>query len=136
MAAIVDDGGWIYGIQLPVQTLTKTLRDPWEADASVADLVEVAVRAEAGGNAFIGVCDHVAIPDNDYAPEMSTTWYDTVATLSYLAARTATVRLLSIVWIAGYRHPLQTAKSFGTLDHLSGGRAILGIGAGHVEAFC
>ena len=39
-----------------------------------------------------------------------------------------------MVWIAAYRHPLQTAKSFATLDHLSGGRAILGVGAGHVEA--
>ena len=65
---------------------------------------------------------------------MTTTWYDTVATLSYLAAHTTTVNLLSVVWIAAYRHPLQTAKSFGTLDHLSGGRVIMGVGAGHVEA--
>ena len=65
---------------------------------------------------------------------MRTTWYDTVATLSYLAAHTTTVNLLSVVWIAAYRHPLQTAKSFGTLDHLSGGRVIMGVGAGHVEA--
>ena len=82
----------------------------------------------------MGVCDHVAIPDNDYAAHMSTTWYDTVATLSYLAACTTTVNLASVVWIPAYRHPLQTAKSFGTLDRLSGGRAILGVGAGHVEA--
>jgi probable F420-dependent oxidoreductase len=40
---------------------------------------------------------------------------------------------MSVVWIAAYRHPLQTASSFGTLDHLSGGRVILGVGAGHVE---
>jgi probable F420-dependent oxidoreductase len=80
------------------------------------------------------VCDHIAIPDNEYAARMTTTWYDTVATLGFLAAHTNDVRLLSVVWIAGYRHPLQTAKAFGTLDHLSGGRAILGVGAGHVEA--
>ena len=125
---------WRYGMQLPVQTLTRTLADPWEDTATVADLVTIAQKAEATGHDFVGVCDHVAIPDNDYAANMTTTWYDTVATLSYLAAHTSIVNLLSVVWIAAYRHPLQTAKSFGTLDHLSGGRVIMGVGAGHVEA--
>ncbi|NNE72676.1 MAG: TIGR03619 family F420-dependent LLM class oxidoreductase [Acidimicrobiales bacterium] len=124
----------IYGMQLPIQTLTRTLRMPWEDDASVADLVDIASAADRSGMDFIGVCDHVAIPDNDYAKNMTTTWYDTVATLGYLAAQTTTVKLLSVVWIAAYRHPLQTAKSFSTLAHLSGGRTILGVGAGHVEA--
>ena len=126
--------GWRYGMQLPVQTLTRTLADPWEDTATVADLVAIAQKAEATGHDFVGVCDHIAIPDNDYAANMTTTWYDTVATLSYLAAHTSTVNLLSVVWIAAYRHPLQTAKSFGTLDHLSDGRVIMGVGAGHVEA--
>ena len=126
--------GWRYGMQLPVQTLTRTLADPWEDTATVADLVAIAQKAEATGHDFVGVCDHIAIPDNDYAANMTTTWYDTIATLSYLAAHTSTVNLLSVVWIAAYRHPLQTAKSFGTLDHLSGGRVIMGVGAGHVKA--
>lgn len=133
MASIVREGEWIYGMQLPVQTLTRTLVDPWEDDASVADLVTVARHAEATGHSFVGVCDHVAVPDDDYAARMSTTWYDTVATLGFLAAHTTAVRLLSVVYVAAYRHPLQTAKAFGTLDHLSGGRAILGVGAGHVK---
>jgi probable F420-dependent oxidoreductase len=133
MTAIAPAGGWIYGMQLPIQTLTRTLVDPWEDGATVADLVRVAQKAEATGHSFVGVCDHVAIPDDDYARRMTTTWYDPVATLAFLAAHTSTVRLLSVVWIAGYRHPLQTAKSFGTIDHLSGGRAILGVGAGHVR---
>ena len=133
MGAIVAEGEVAFGMQLPIQTLTRTLVDPWEDDASVADLVTVAQKAESSGMDFIGVCDHVAIPDNDYAARMTTTWYDTVATLGYLAAATSRIGLLSVVLIAGYRHPLLTAKAFGTLDHLSGGRAILGVGAGHVE---
>ena len=131
---LVDKQDWSYGIQLPVQTLTRTLADPWEDDATVEDLVTIAKKAEVTGHDFVGVCDHIAIPDNDYAANMRTTWYDTVATLSYLAAHTTTVNLLSVVWVAAYRHPLQTAKSFGTLDHLSEGRVIMGVGAGHVEA--
>ena len=134
MTSITAPGEWTYGLALPVQTLTRTLADPWEDAAGVDELVTVARRAEATGHSFVGVCDHVAIPDNDYAKHMGTTWYDTVATLAYLAACTTTVNLASAVWIASYRHPLLTAKSFGTLDRLSGGRAILGVGAGHVEA--
>jgi probable F420-dependent oxidoreductase len=65
---------------------------------------------------------------------MSTTWYDAVATLGFLAAATRRVRLLSYVWVAPYRHPLVTAKAFASLDALSGGRVILGVGAGHLEA--
>lgn len=134
MSAINTGDGWSFGIQLPIQTLTRTLVDPWEDAATVDDLVAIAKRCDDRGYDFVGVCDHVAIPDNEYAARMTTTWYDTVATLGFLAAHTQRVRLLSVVWVAAYRHPLQTAKSFGTLDHLSGGRAILGVGAGHVEA--
>jgi len=123
---------WTYGTQLPIQTASRAIADPWEATATVADLVTVARRAEATGHDFVGVCDHVAIPDDEYAAHMGRTWYDPVATLGFLAAHTSTIRLLSSVWVAAYRHPLQTASAFGTLDHLSGGRVILGVGAGHV----
>lgn len=133
MSAITAGTGSLYGIQLPIQTLTGTLADPWESSAGVAELVAIAQRCDARGYAFVGVCDHVAIPDDDYAKHMGTTWYDTVATLGFLAAHTRRVRLLSSIWFAAYRHPLQTAKAFATLSHLSQGRAILGVGAGHVK---
>lgn len=127
-------GGVAFGIQLPIQTLTRTLRDPWETSATVDDLVTISTRAEQAGLDFVGVCDHVAVPDNDYAKNMTTTWYDTVTTLAFLAAHTSHLRLASTIFVAAYRHPLLTAKMWSTLDHLSGGRAILGVGVGHVEA--
>jgi probable F420-dependent oxidoreductase len=133
MASIAGDRV-IYGMTLPIQSLSRTLLEPWEPEATVEDLVAVARQADATGMDFVGVCDHVAIPDNEYAAHMSTTWYDTVATMGFLAAHTSRVRLLSAVYIPAYRHPLATAKAFGTLDHLSGGRVILGVGAGHVQA--
>jgi probable F420-dependent oxidoreductase len=133
MTALTTGRDVLFGLQLPIQTLTRTLVDPWEERASVDDLLEIAERCDVLGFDFVGVCDHVAIPDDDYARHMSTTWYDTIATLGFLAARTRRLRLLSTIWVAAYRHPLQTAKAFGTLDHLSGGRAILGVGAGHVR---
>ncbi|HEV8295668.1 MAG TPA: TIGR03619 family F420-dependent LLM class oxidoreductase [Acidimicrobiales bacterium] len=131
---ITRTGSLQYGVQLPIQTLTRTLREPWEDDATVDDLVAVAKAAEDAGCAFIGVCDHVALPVNDYTRHMTPTWYDPISTLGFLAAHTSRARLLTEVFIAAYRHPLVAAKSFITLDHLSGGRVILGVGAGHVES--
>lgn len=133
VASLTAGTNLIYGMQLPVQSLSKTLRVEWETTASVADLTDIAKACDTSPMSFIGVCDHIAIPDDDYAANMSTTWFDTVATLGYLSAATTRIGLLSVVLIAGYRHPLLTAKAFGTLDHLSGGRTILGVGAGHVE---
>ena len=134
MANLVPEGEAFYGIQLPIQTLTRTLADPWEDDATPEDLARVARTAEDAGLDFVGVCDHVAVPDNDYAAHMRTTWYDPVATLAWLGAQTQSIHLLSVVWVAAYRHPLLTASTFGTLAHLTDDRVILGVGAGHVEA--
>lgn len=121
-----------YGIQLPVQSQSALFAEPWEAAAGPADLLAVARTADRAGFAYVASCDHVAIPRR-LAPAMGTVWYDPVATLAYLAAATERVRLLAHVAVVGLRHPLLTAKQYATLDHLSGGRLILGVGAGHVE---
>ncbi|MER6677822.1 TIGR03619 family F420-dependent LLM class oxidoreductase [Streptomyces sp. NPDC000983] len=121
-----------YGIQLPVQSQSTLYAEPWEAAAGPGDLVAVARAAEAAGFDYIASCDHVAVPRR-LAPAMSTVWYDPVATLAHLAAVTERVRLLSHVAVVGLRHPLVTAKQYATLDRLSGGRLLLGVGAGHVE---
>jgi probable F420-dependent oxidoreductase len=121
-----------FGMQLPIQSQSTIYAAPWEPDAGVAELVHVARACDAAGFEYVAVCDHVAIP-RDRAAAMSTTWWDTVATLSYLAAVTERVRLLSHVYVLPYRHPLTAAKAWATLDRLSGGRAILGVGTGHVE---
>ncbi|MBO4257273.1 LLM class F420-dependent oxidoreductase [Streptomyces griseorubiginosus] len=120
-----------YGIQLPVQSQSTIYAEPWEATAGPADLTAIARTADRAGFAYIASCDHVAIPRR-LASAMSTVWYDPVATLAFLAGVTERVRLLSHVAIVGLRHPLLTAKQYATLDHLGGGRLILGVGAGHV----
>ncbi|MGY5007445.1 LLM class F420-dependent oxidoreductase [Streptomyces sp. 900105755] len=121
-----------HGIQLPVQSQSTIYAEDWEAGAGAADLVEIARAVERAGFAYLAVCDHVAIPHR-LAGAMGTVWYDPVATLAHLAAVTERVRLLSHVAVVGLRHPLLSAKQYATLDHLSGGRLILGVGAGHVR---
>ncbi|MFI8220275.1 TIGR03619 family F420-dependent LLM class oxidoreductase [Streptomyces sp. NPDC085932] len=118
-------------MQLPVQSQSALYAEGWEASAGPADLLAIARAADEAGFDYLASCDHVAIPHR-LAAAMSTVWYDPVATLAYLAAATERIRLLSHVAIVGLRHPLVTAKQYATLDHLSGGRLVLGVGAGHV----
>jgi alkanesulfonate monooxygenase SsuD/methylene tetrahydromethanopterin reductase-like flavin-dependent oxidoreductase (luciferase family) len=132
MAPIVPAGSVVFGMQLPVQAQSKFFVEPWEIEAGPAEMLAVAQAADDNGFFYIGVCDHVAIPD-DLSPKMSAVWYDTIATLAWLAGQTKRTRLLSTVFNLAYRHPLVSAKSFGTLDLLSGGRVIVGLGVGHVD---
>lgn len=132
MPPIVPPGRLVFGIQLPVQAQSRYFVEPWELAAGPAEVAQVAQAADRGGFFYVAVCDHVAIPD-DLAPRMSAVWWDTIATLSWLAAQTTQTHLLSSVFNLSYRHPLVAAKSFATLDLLSGGRTIIGVGAGHVE---
>lgn len=120
------------GLQLPIQAQSSIFVEPWEKHASPDDLVEIAQHVESLGFDYVGVCDHVVIPHSK-VEAMGSTWFDTVATLGWLASATRRLRLLSHVYVVAYRPAVMTAKAFLTLDWLSGSRVILGIGAGHVE---
>ncbi|MER3452222.1 MAG: LLM class F420-dependent oxidoreductase [Acidimicrobiia bacterium] len=132
MPPIIPPGEVVFGMQLPIQSQSRLYVAEWETTAGVEELVRVAQAADEAGFFYVAVCDHVAIPER-LAAAMGTTWYDAVATLGFVAGLTERVRLLSHVYVVPYRHPMVVAKSFATLDHLSGGRAILGVGAGHVQ---
>ncbi len=131
MGAIIPPGQVVWGLQLPIQSQSLNFVQPWEADAGPAELALITQAADRAGAHYVGVCDHIGVP-RPADEQMSSTWYDTIATLGWLAALTERVHLLSHVYVLPYRHPLATAKAFATLDRLSGGRAILGAGAGHL----
>ena len=128
----VPSGQVVWGMQLPIQSQSSLYVSDWELSASVEDLASIAVAADQSGCFYLGVCDHTAIPER-LADAMGTVWYDTVATLGWLAALTSRTRLLSHVLVLAQRHPLRAAKELATLDLLSGGRLVVGIGAGHVS---
>ena len=129
---IVPEGTLAYGMQLPIQSQSELYVADWERTSGPDELVAIARKADETGFFYVAVCDHVAIPE-DLAPRMGTAWYDTIATLGFLAAGTERVRLLSHVWVPTYRHWRVSVKSFATLDHLSKGRVVVGVGAGHVQ---
>jgi probable F420-dependent oxidoreductase len=134
VVTIVPPGKLVFGIQLPSVALSTMVAAPWEREngAGVPELVSAAQAADGAGFFYVAVCDHVAIP-RPLASAMSTTWYEPISTLGFLAGHTKQTHLMTNVFVGPYRHPLQTAKAFATLDTLSGGRVILGMGAGHVE---
>jgi probable F420-dependent oxidoreductase len=129
----VPAGRRIVGLQLPVQTQTITTSEPWEREAGPADMAAIAALADRAGYDYLGVCDHVSLPQS-VASTMSTFWVDPMTTLGFVAAHTTRIMLLTHVYVLPYRNPLLAAKQFATLDYLSAGRAICGIGAGHVQA--
>jgi probable F420-dependent oxidoreductase len=63
-------------------------------------------------------------------PAYRVTWLEPVSLLSALAGVTRTIRLGTMVLVLPFRDPVAFAKEWGTLDRLSGGRTILGIGVG------
>jgi len=132
VVTVLPAGVVSFGMQLPVQSQSTIYVEPWEADAGPDELARVALACEAAGFFYVGVCDHTFIPDR-LAGAMSTVWYDTVATLGWLAAVTSEIHLLSHIYVAALRHPLRAAKEFATLDVLSHGRVVCGVGAGHVN---
>ncbi|MCC6437396.1 MAG: LLM class F420-dependent oxidoreductase [Acidimicrobiales bacterium] len=102
--------------------------------------------AEETGYASLWSSDHIAWPDpanlaskypyaedNSGFPPPNSPWLDCIASLQFVAAVTEKVRLGTTVLIIGYRGALQQAKAWATLDHLSGGRAILGVGVGWMK---
>jgi probable F420-dependent oxidoreductase len=61
------------------------------------------------------------------------TYWDPLAVFGFVAARTSTIGLATFVLVLGYHHPLAIAKRYGTLDAVSGGRLVLGVGSGSLE---
>jgi probable F420-dependent oxidoreductase len=91
-----------------------------------------AARAEAVGFEGLWVGDHVALPDT--APDPATEpRLEALTALTFLAAATRTVRLGVGVLVLPQRQPVLLAKQLTSLDVLSGGRLIVGLGGGYVE---
>src|SRR5438128_4378066 len=91
-------------------------------------LGEVVQAAESAGFDAIGVADHVWLHPIVGGPLQN--HVEAYTTLGYIAARTKRVRLLALATAAPYRPAGLLAKMVTTLDVLSGGRAMLGIGSG------
>ncbi len=117
-----------------IQPINVGITDP-------ASIVGIAQHAESVGVESIWTFEHVIVPV-DYASrypyhrsgkmpvEPDTPFLDPLITLSYLAAATSTIRLGTGINILPQTNPLLFAKQVATLDVVSGGRTLMGVGAG------
>ncbi len=107
-------------------------------------LCHFAQRAEALGYESIWTGDHIVLPtagtdqypytvDGSFSRSADEPFLETMTLLSYVAACTKTIRIGSTVVILPYRNPVVQAKMFASLDVLTGGRVICGVGVGWLE---
>ena len=120
------------GINTPVLTRVPGAHSEWELEAGIADVARVAEVADVLGFDHLTCSEHVAVP-TEVAEVRGGTYWDPLATFGFLAARTSQIRLTTQVLVLGYHHPLEIAKRYGTLDVVSGGRLVLGLGVGTLQ---
>jgi probable F420-dependent oxidoreductase len=106
--------------------------DPTGTLCTAAGIAAASQLAEQAGFDAVFVTDHPA-PDAAWLRGGHDT-LDPFVALSFVAAATTTLRLHTNLLVLGYRNPLLAAKGVASLDALSGGRVIVGVGVGYLEA--
>jgi probable F420-dependent oxidoreductase len=99
-------------------------------------LAQAAQAAEAAGFDSLWAGEHIVLPDPQVPPspmDPREPTLDSLLALAWAAAHTATIRLATGIVILPQRNPVVLAKQVATLDVLSGGRVMFGIGAGYLE---
>jgi F420-dependent oxidoreductase-like protein len=103
----------------------------WRDGPLARRLSDIARIADDGGLYGVWVADHLLQADPYGARPGETEMLEAYTTLGYLAARTERVKLGTLVTAVTFRPPALLVKAVTTLDVLSGGRALFGIGAGY-----
>ena len=99
---------------------------------SAESVAAVACAAERAGFDSVSVTDH-PFPQDEWMRSGGHHALDPFVALSFAAAATTRIRLLTFIYVLTYRNPFLSAKSAASLDVLSGGRLIFGVAAGYLE---
>ncbi len=112
--------------------------------SAVATMTKIATEGEAMGFDYLTLTDHVVLPDTKvpgYPYSESGSFYEEAPTerheqligMAYIAAKTSRIGLVAAVLVVPHRPAVLAAKMLATLDVLSGGRVVVGIGAGWLK---
>ena len=118
------------------QTLRSSFvqKKEFSARDRIDELASIARAADRLGYHHLTCSEHVAISAESHSTMLGggrgTRYWDPLATFGHLSAVTTSIRLVTSVLVLGYHHPLEIAKRYGTLDLVSGGRLVLGVGVG------
>ena len=96
-------------------------------------IAEISQAAESAGFDAVFVTEHT-FPEDEWMRSGGHHALDPFVALSFAAAATTTLKVFTYLAVLPYRNPFLTAKAVASLDVLSGGRVILGVGAGYLEA--
>jgi probable F420-dependent oxidoreductase len=113
--------------------------------SAVAAMTDIAVQGEAMGFDYLTLTDHVVLPDarvpgypysesGEFYEEAPTERHEQLVGMTWVAAKTARIRLVAAVMVVPHRPAVLAAKMLATLDVLSGGRLVVGIGAGWLKS--
>jgi len=106
---------------------------------------EIAREGEAMGFDYLTLTDHVVLPDikvpgypysesGEFYEQAPTERHEQLISMAWIAAKTTRIRLVAAVLVVPHRPAVLAAKMLATLDVLSGGRLVVGIGAGWLKA--
>lgn len=112
-------------------TFSVNFSSPYDRWGGVAPMGEAAQLADELGFYGVQLGEHIVMP-LERVPPGSVVWYDNFVLASYLATLTQRVKLILNVLVIPFRPPVQAAKMISTLDVVSGGRLIVGMGVGHL----
>jgi probable F420-dependent oxidoreductase len=120
------------GIATPVVTNVAGAPLGWERDAGIEEIGQIAETADWLGYHHMTCSEHIGLPSTETERRGARYW-DPLATFGYAAARTQQIKFATMTLVLGYHHPLAIVKRYGTLDHVSNGRVILGVGVGSLK---
>jgi probable F420-dependent oxidoreductase len=112
--------------------------------SAVGSMLDIAAAGEALGFDYLTLTDHVVLPDTkvpgypysetgEFYESAPTERHEQLIAMAYVAAKTSRIRLVAAVMVVPHRPAVLAAKMLATLDVLSGGRLVVGIGAGWLK---
>jgi probable F420-dependent oxidoreductase len=117
-----------YNLMFPMRAVKHWNR--WCEGATIGDVARLV--EDAGFDGF-SMSEH-PYPDQEWLAHGGHHAFDPFVSLSFAAAATTRIRLITYILVSGYRSPYLTAKAAASFDLLSGGRFTLGTGAGYLKA--
>jgi probable F420-dependent oxidoreductase len=112
--------------------------------SAVGSMTRIATEGEAMGFDYLTMTDHVVLPDTkvpgypysesgEFYEEAPIERHEQIVGMAWIAAKTSRIRLVAAVLVVPHRPAVLAAKMLATLDVLSGGRLVVGIGAGWLK---
>jgi probable F420-dependent oxidoreductase len=117
-----------YNLMFPMRAVKHWNR--WCEGVGIGEIARLA--EDAGFDAF-AMSDH-PYPDREWLAHGGHHAFDPFVSLSFAAAATTRIRLMTYILVSGYRSPYLTAKAAASFDLFSGGRFTLGTGAGYLRS--